>query len=54
MVRRRAGFTTTDKFLEGVTTPEKCWKDQTERRIELSFEEHRYFDLRRWLDAEQV
>lgn len=54
MVRRRAGFTTTDKFLEGVTTPEKMLeKIKQERRIELSFEEHRYFDLRRWLDAEQ-
>lgn len=40
MVRRRAGFTTTDKFLEGVTTPEKMLeKIKQERRIELSFEE---------------
>lgn len=27
---------------------------QRERRIELAFEEHRYFDIRRWLIAEDV
>lgn len=29
-------------------------KIKHERRIELAFEEHRYYDLRRWLDAEEV
>lgn len=27
---------------------------KNERRIELAFEDHRYWDLRRWLDAEQA
>ncbi|KAA4216123.1 RagB/SusD family nutrient uptake outer membrane protein, partial [Bacteroides ovatus] len=27
---------------------------QNERRIELAFEEHRYWDIRRWRLAEQV
>ena len=27
---------------------------QNERRIELAFEEHRYWDIRRWKIAEQV
>lgn len=54
LVRRRAGFTGTDRFLEGVTTPEQMMaKIKQERRVELSFEEHRYFDLRRWMDAER-
>jgi hypothetical protein len=26
---------------------------KNERRVELAFEEHRYFDVRRWLDAEE-
>lgn len=52
LVRQRAGFTA-DKFLYGVTTQtEMMNKIKQERRIELSFEEHRYFDLRRWMDAE--
>jgi hypothetical protein len=25
-----------------------------ERMVELAFEEHRFWDLRRWMDAEQV
>ena len=27
---------------------------QNERRIELAFEEHRYFDVRRWLIGEET
>lgn len=52
-VRRRAGFTESDRFLDGVTDPAGMMeKIRRERRIELSFEEHRYFDLRRWAMAE--
>lgn len=29
-------------------------KVKQERRIELCFEEHRYFDLRRWMDGNQL
>jgi hypothetical protein len=54
-IRRRAGFLVSDKFLDGVATPEQMLrKIKHERRIELSFEEHYYFDLRRWMDAEAV
>ena len=56
LLRNRANlriFDTADKTL---------LKDQTEmrnyikreRRLELAFEEHRFWDLRRWLDAETV
>ncbi|MEJ7779032.1 MAG: RagB/SusD family nutrient uptake outer membrane protein [Daejeonella sp.] len=51
-VRTRAGFTGSDKYLQGVTSiPAMRDKIKQERRIELSFEEQRYFDLRRWLDG---
>lgn len=51
-VRTRAGFTGTDKFLQGVTTAAVMRdKIKQERRVELSFEEQRYFDLRRWMDG---
>ena len=51
-VRTRAGFTGTDKYLQGVSSiPAMRDKIKQERRIELSFEEQRYFDLRRWLDG---
>jgi hypothetical protein len=54
-IRQRAGFAGSDKFLDGVTTPEQMMrKIKQERRIELCFEEHYYFDLRRWMDAETV
>jgi hypothetical protein len=36
------------------TGDELLAKIKHERRIELAFEEHRYYDLRRWLDAEEV
>jgi hypothetical protein len=56
LIRNRANlkpFDTADKTL---------LKDQTEmrnyikreRRLELAFEEHRFWDLRRWKDAETV
>ena len=51
-VRTRAGFTATDQYLTGVTTPELMMdKIKKERRVELCFEEQRYFDLRRWMDG---
>ncbi|HEY0770150.1 MAG TPA: RagB/SusD family nutrient uptake outer membrane protein [Sphingobacteriaceae bacterium] len=51
-VRKRAGFATTDNYLLGVTTNTAMRdKIKQERRVELSFEEQRYFDLRRWLDG---
>ena len=54
-VRTRAGFNTSDRFLEGIaTTSAMRDKIKQERRIELSFEEQRYFDLRRWMDGDKL
>lgn len=54
-VRSRAGFNASDQFLTGVTTREEMRdKIKAERRIELSFEEQRYFDLRRWMDGDRL
>lgn len=55
MVRSRAGFTTSDKYLDNVATKEQMYdKIRNERRIELAFEEQRYFDLRRWMDGDKL
>lgn len=54
-VRTRAGFAGTDKFLIGISSVERMReKIKQERRIELSFEEQRYFDLRRWLEGDKL
>lgn len=54
-VRLRAGFTATDKYLSTVTTSDQMMaKIKNERRIELGFEEQRYFDLRRWMDGDKL
>ncbi len=51
-IRTRAGFTA-DQYLTGVTTPDQMMnKIKKERRVELCFEEQRYFDLRRWMDGD--
>lgn len=53
-IRARAGFTT-DQYLTGVVTKEQMLqKIKNERRIELAFEEQRYFDLRRWMEGEKL
>jgi starch-binding outer membrane protein, SusD/RagB family len=54
LVRKRAGFNnTTDQYFVGATTKElQLQKIYDERRIELSFEEARYFDLRRWMKTD--
>lgn len=54
MIRSRAGFGPNDKFLDGVTDADFMDKVKQERRVELCFEEHRYFDLRRWIDGKQL
>ena len=62
-LRRRAGIEPGEKNLYGLTTDELTHNltqaemrkvIQNERRIELAFEEHRYWDIRRWRLAEQV
>lgn len=52
-VRRRAGIAAggSDDYLASLTTKEEMRElIKNERRIELCFEEHRFFDLRRWED----
>ncbi len=54
-VRSRAGFTAADKYLQDVVaTSEMRIKIKNERRIELAFEEQRYFDLRRWMEGDKL
>ncbi|WP_345952846.1 RagB/SusD family nutrient uptake outer membrane protein [Mucilaginibacter sp. PAMB04168] len=57
-LRRRAQITegTTNKFgiKDNMTKAEMRDAIKNERRLELAFEEHRYWDLRRWKDAERV
>ncbi len=46
-IRVRAGITAPD-LPAGLTKDEMRAKIRKERRIELAFEEHRFFDIRRW------
>ena len=51
-VRRRAGIAAADPYLSEVTASGKAAMRtlvQNERRVELAFENHRFFDVRRWL-----
>lgn len=58
LIRARAGITAGSNSRYGVpaginqTDLRKLIKN--ERRIELSFEEHRFWDIRRWKDAESI
>jgi starch-binding outer membrane protein, SusD/RagB family len=55
MVRLRAGFNANDQYLSGVVNQEQMLeKIKNERRIELAFEEQRYFDLRRWMEGDKL
>jgi hypothetical protein len=48
-IRRRAGLTQPDNYLASVTTKDDMRKlIRNERRLELSFEGFRFWDLRRW------
>jgi hypothetical protein len=48
-IRKRAGITQPDNYLASVTTKEDMRKViRNERRLELSFEGFRFWDLRRW------
>lgn len=50
-IRERAGM---PDLPEGLSTEEMRERIRNERRIELAFETHRYFDIRRWRIAEDV
>ncbi|WP_042248297.1 RagB/SusD family nutrient uptake outer membrane protein [Jejuia pallidilutea] len=48
-IRQRAGIDQPDTYLASITTTEAMRElIRNERRIELSFEGHRFWDLRRW------
>lgn len=48
-IRKRAGITQPDNYLATITTKEAMREViRNERRLELSFEGHRFWDLRRW------
>lgn len=50
-IRKRAGITQPDEYLESITTKE-AMRDliKNERRLELCFEGFRFWDIRRWKD----
>jgi starch-binding outer membrane protein, SusD/RagB family len=50
-IRSRAGM---PDLPAGLSPDEMRERIRNERRIELAYEEHRYFDVRRWLIAEDV
>lgn len=58
LIRKRAGITagTPARYgiKTGITQTEMRALIQNERRVELAFEEHRFWDIRRWKIAEQV
>lgn len=48
-IRKRAGITQPDEYLQTITTKEKMRElIRNERRLELCFEGHRFWDMRRW------
>jgi starch-binding outer membrane protein, SusD/RagB family len=51
-IRKRAGITQPDNYLASITTKEDMRKlIRNERRLELSFEGFRFWDLRRWKET---
>jgi hypothetical protein len=50
-IRTRAGM---PALPAGLSQAEMRERIRNERRVELAYEEHRYFDVRRWLIAEEV
>jgi len=50
-IRKRAGM---PEFTSALTSEALKEEYRNERRIELAFEEHRFFDIRRWMIAPQV
>jgi hypothetical protein len=48
-IRERAGIIPPDNYLQTITTKEQMRElIRNERRLELCFEGHRFWDLRRW------
>lgn len=51
MIRARAGI---PGLPSGLTEEEFEWRYRNERRVEFAFEEHRFFDVRRWKILDQT
>lgn len=51
LIRQRAGM---PDLPEGLSQDEMRSRIRNEREVELAFEEHRYYDVRRWMIADQV
>lgn len=50
-IRERAGM---PDLAEGLSQDEMRERIRNERQVELAFEEHRYYDVRRWMTADDV
>jgi SusD family. len=50
-IRSKAGGIVTDSYLDEIAQSKDSFRKlvQNERRLEFAFENHRYFDMRRWL-----
>ena len=53
-LRARSGLERITKIYPQATTEELIELCRKERRVELSFERHRYYDTRTWMIAEQT
>jgi hypothetical protein len=52
--KRNYVITSRARYPAGLTQEQMRWRLKKERQVELAFEEHRFWDLRRWKDAETV
>lgn len=53
MIRDRASLYTRDSYMKSLTKAEFIEKIRNERRVELCFEGHRFWDVRRWNQGEK-
>jgi len=52
--KRNYILTSRAKYPSGMSQSQMRERLKKERQVEFAFEEHRFWDLRRWLDAEDV
>ena len=50
-IRKASGGITDTRYLDEMAADKESFREliQNERRLELAFENHRYYDMRRWL-----
>lgn len=54
-IRKRAGITQPDAYLASITSKEAMRElIRNERRLELCFEDHRFWDIRRWQSSPDI